>query len=306
VNYQEAYVKKEEFLNYLNIERNVAHNTLKSYQYDLNQFFRFWDQLIQEKVGIQYSIQEAVAKFFVHLHAAKVQKSSIARKIACFQSLVKYLHNNNISINLKLTAPRLSKKLPTYLTPDEIIFMLDTMPNAAFNPKHCMRDRAILETLYATGVRCSELTGIKLSDINFDHKTILITGKGNKQRIVLFGTKAKNMILKYLQDERILYDKKNSKPHVFISSKGSKLTDRSVQKMMQELKPHLPFHKIITPHKMRHSFATHLLNAGMNLRALQELLGHASLATTERYTHITTKDLKELYQNMNPMNFLKP
>ena len=305
MNYSEAIIKKDDFLTYLDIERNVALNTYKSYQYDLNQFFTFWNNLNNQKENIAYSMQEAVPKFFMHLHNLKVQKSSIGRKVACFQSFVKYLHRNNIAINLKLTAPRLSKKLPTYLTTDEITYMLDKLPDDIFLSKRPVRDRAILETLYATGVRCSELTHIKFNDINFDHKTILITGKGNKQRIVLFGNKAKEQILKYIQTERMQDIKHQDSEYIFITPSGTRLNDRSLQQIMQDLSKQLPFKKIITPHKLRHSFATHLLNAGMNLRALQELLGHSSLSTTERYTHVTTKDLKELYHTMNPMEFLR-
>ncbi|OGB85967.1 hypothetical protein A3J41_02285 [candidate division TM6 bacterium RIFCSPHIGHO2_12_FULL_38_8] len=302
--YQEAIIKKDDFLTYLDIERNVAVNTYKSYQYDLNQFFTFWNGLHHQKNGMPHSIQEAVPKFFMHLHGLKVQKSSIARKVACFQSFVKYLHRNNIAINLKLTAPRINKKLPTYLTTDEMTYMLDKLPDEMFSSKRPIRDRAILETLYATGVRCSELTNIKLNDINFDHKTILITGKGNKQRMVLFGNKAKAQLLKYIQEERVKDFKNTKVEFLFLFANGSKLTDRSLQQILHDLSIKLPFKKMITPHKLRHSFATHLLNAGMNLRALQELLGHSSLSTTERYTHVTTKDLKELYQTMNPMEFL--
>ncbi len=305
MNYTQALIKKEDFLNHLNIERNVALNTFKSYQYDLNQFFRFWEKLNNQKGdALEFSIQDSVSKFFLHLYHLKVQKSSIARKVACFQSFVKYLHNCNILINLKLTAPRMSKKLPTYLTKEEIIYVLDTMPDTVFTSKRPIRDRAMLETLYATGVRCSELTNIKINDINFDHKTILIKGKGNKERIVLFGDKAKNILLKYLQKERSIDTQAKSTEYLFINLNGNKVTDRSLQKTLHDLTPHLPFKKIITPHKLRHSFATHLLNSGMNLRALQELLGHSSLATTERYTHVTSKDLKELYTNINPMDFL--
>ena len=169
MNYSEAIIKKDDFLTYLDIERNVALNTYKSYQYDLNQFFTFWNNLNNQKENIAYSMQEAVPKFFMHLHNLKVQKSSIGRKVACFQSFVKYLHRNNIAINLKLTAPRLSKKLPTYLTTDEITYMLDKLPDDIFLSKRPVRDRAILETLYATGFRCSELTHIKFNDINFDN-----------------------------------------------------------------------------------------------------------------------------------------
>ena len=302
--YQQAYDKKDEFLTYLDIERNVAHNTYKSYQYDLNQFFTFWKNIQSQNQNSTYIIQEMLEKFFIHLHTKKVQKSSIARKIACFKSYEHFLHNTNVIINLKLTMPRIDKKLPTYLTIEEITYLLDVLPDKDFSEKRPIRDRTMLETLYATGMRCSELTNIKFNNINFDQKTVLITGKGNKQRVVLFGNKAKEKMLRYLQEERILDCNSDSHDYFFLSTSGSKFTDRALQELFSNLSKKLPQKKILTPHKIRHSFATHLLNAGMNLRALQELLGHASLATTERYTHIVTKDLKELYKKINPMALL--
>ncbi|MCX5923850.1 MAG: tyrosine-type recombinase/integrase [Candidatus Dependentiae bacterium] len=302
--YDQAYEKKEDFLTHLDVERNVALNTYKSYQYDLNQFFTFWKKTNDAHPASSFTMQEILEKFFMHLYTLKIQKSSIARKIACFKSYGTYLHSCNILINLKLTAPRIDKKLPSYLTLEEITYLLDTLPDKDYPTKRPLRDRAMLETLYATGVRCSELTGMKLSDIDFDQKSILITGKGNKQRIVLFGEKAKEKMLRYLREERVIDLQNHDNDYFFVSTSGNKFMDRSLQDIFSKLSKKLPHKKILTPHKLRHSFATHLLNAGMNLRALQELLGHASLSTTERYTHIATKDLKELYQRINPMAFL--
>lgn len=302
--YDQAFQKKEDFLNYLNIERNVALNTYKSYQYDLNQFFTFW--IKQEKSEKnKFDIHQVLEKFLLHLYHLKVQKSSIARKIACFQSFAKYLHSCNISIQFRLTAPRIDKKLPVYLTIEEISYILDQMPDEAFVSHRPIRDRAIIELLYASGIRCSELTSINLLDINFDQKTILIHGKGDKERLVLFGEKAKHAVLKYIQSERIQDLGKRAQSSLFLTQIGTQLSSRMVQQILQKISKNLPFKKQLTPHKLRHSFATHLLNAGMNLRALQELLGHASLGTTERYTHIAPKDLHELYQNINPMEVLK-
>ncbi|MBP9765109.1 tyrosine-type recombinase/integrase [Candidatus Babeliales bacterium] len=300
---EDVLIKKEDFLVYLDVERNVALNTYKSYQYDLNQLCTFWQKHQQNNPPM--SLQQILEKFFVHLYHKKVQKSSIARKIACFQSFAKYLHSCNIMINLKLTPPRLEKKLPTYLTVEEVAYIVDSMPDEAFTSKRPIRDRAIIELLYATGIRCSELTSIVLTDINFDQKTILIIGKGNKERVVLFGQKAKDAVLKYLQTERLQDLHNKNTPALFITQQATGISSRYVQIILQSISRKLPFKKTITPHKLRHSFATHLLNAGMNLRALQELLGHASLSTTERYTHITAKDLHELYQTINPMSFLK-
>ncbi len=302
--YDQAYEKKDDFLNYLNIERNVALNTYKSYQYDLNQLFTFWTK--QEKSAkIKFNIQQVLEKFFLHLYHQKVQKSSIARKIACFQSFAKYLHSCNIQIQFRLTTPRVDKKLPVYLSIEEISYILDQMKDDAFPSHRPIRDRAIIELLYASGIRCSELTSINLHDINFDQKAILIKGKGDKERLVLFGEKAKQAVLLYIQTERVQDLGKRAKNSLFLTQIGSTLSSRMVQQVLQKISRTLPFKKQLTPHKLRHSFATHLLNAGMNLRALQELLGHSSLGTTERYTHIAPKDLHELYKNINPMEVLK-
>lgn len=302
--YHEAEIKKNDFLTFLDVERNVALNTYKSYQYDLNQFFTFWyEEQIQSQSTL--SIQQALEKFFVYLYTKRVQKSSIARKIACFQSFAKYLHSCNIMVNFRLTAPKIDKKLPTYLSIDEINYILDQTDDSIFISGQPVRDRTIIELLYATGIRCSELTNIILTDINFDQKTVLITGKGNKQRVVLFGNKAKQRLLEYIKTERAKYVATTNCAYLFVTQHGTPLTSRMTQLILQHLSKQLPFKKIITPHKLRHSFATHLLNAGMNLRALQELLGHASLSTTEKYTHIAPKDLHELYTKLNPMTFLQ-
>lgn len=305
--YRKAVETKEDFLTYLDIERNVSHNTYRSYQYDLNQFLKFWKELELKRKKLKetsLNVHEALEKFFLHLYQKKIKKSSIARKVACFKSLEKYLQASGTEIHLQLTTPRLEKRLPTYLTIDEITYLLDELSDSAMQTQHPLRDRTILETLYATGVRCSELCNIKLSDINFDQKTILITGKGNKQRIVLFGNKAKEKILNYIQKERIKYVKNNN-DYLFIAQQGHGIQERSIQNILNKLSKHLSVKKQLTPHKIRHSFATHLLNAGMNLRALQELLGHSTLATTEKYTHIATNDLKKLYKTINPLQLTK-
>lgn len=307
--YKEAIEAKEDFLTYIDIERNVSDNTYKSYQYDLNQFLRFWKNLEQEKKdrGETHSLQihEVLEKFFLNLYQKKIKKSSIGRKVACFKSLEKYLQASGVEIYLQLTTPRQEKKLPTYLTLDEINYLLDSMPIEKVSKQNPLRDRTILEVLYATGVRCSELCNIKLNDINFDQRTILITGKGDKQRIVLFNEQAKKRMLEYLQTERTKYLKKHKSDYFFISLQGDGLQSRTVQTILNKFSKQLPIKKQLTPHKIRHSFATHLLNAGMNLRALQELLGHSSLTTTEKYTHIATSDLKKLYQNINPLHLNK-
>lgn len=289
----------QEFLTYLDIERNVSINTSKSYHYDLDQFFSFWKKTEEDK-KYTLDLNEALEQFFMFLYTQRIQKSSIARKIACFKSFEKYLHACDIDVYLNLTTPKIEKKLPTYLTVDEINFLLDKLDDKLLATKRPLRDRCILETLYATGIRCSELCNIQLNDIDFDQKTILITGKGDKQRIVLFNDITKQRLLQYIQIERIK-DLQHNSFYLFLTQKGLPIQERSIQKILNKFSRQLPGKKNITPHKIRHSFATHLLNAGMDLRSLQELLGHSSLATTEKYTHIATKDLKELYTKINPL-----
>ncbi len=301
MNYEQAYQYKDDFLTYLDVERNSAHNTYKSYQYDLEQFFTFWKTKRQQDFTVLSHLQEALEAFFMHLYKIGIQKSSIARKIACFKSFEKYMHSCNIDIHLRLVTPRIEKKLPTYLSIDEITYLLDQMGDKELKSIRPLRDRTVLELLYATGVRCSELCDIKLIDIDFDQKTILITGKGDKQRIVLFGDKAKERLLTYIQDERLKDVGSKSINNLFVTQWGDPLQDRGVQRILNKFSKLLGSKKQITPHKIRHTFATHLLNAGMDLRALQELLGHTSLATTERYTHVSVKDLKELYTTINPL-----
>lgn len=301
--YDVAFEYKNDFMTYLDVERNSAHNTYKSYQYDLNQLFAFW-KLLEKKQDKELGLQVVLEAFFMDLYKKGVQKSSIGRKIACFKSFEKYMQSCNVDIYLRLTIPRVEKKLPVYVTIDEITYLLDGISDEDLKSERPLRDKTMLELLYATGVRCSELCGIKLRDIDFDQKTILITGKGDKQRIVLFGEKAKERMLAYIQSERVVDMHKDVIDFLFVTQLGAALQDRTVQRVLNRFSKLLGSKKEITPHKIRHSFATHLLNAGMDLRALQELLGHSSLATTERYTHISAKDLKELYANLNPLSLI--
>ncbi|MBL4654118.1 MAG: tyrosine-type recombinase/integrase [Flavobacteriales bacterium] len=299
MNYVNAIEKKSDFLIYLQVERNLTQNTYKSYTSDLNQFFSFWEKINLES-DPQISIKTALERFLISLFHKQTQKSSIARKISCFTSFERFLKSSGIAIELRLTRPKIEKKLPTYLTVDEIFHLLDTVQDSELKSSRPIRDKAIFETFYATGIRCSELTTIKIEDINFEEKTILITGKGRKQRYVLFGEKAKYKILQYIHEERIYNDRGDTT--LFLNHKGTGLTSRSIQKTFTMFSKFLTVRKHLSPHKIRHSFATHLLNAGLDLRSLQELLGHESLSSTEKYTHVTTKDLQNMYDTLHPIN----
>jgi len=290
--------KKEEFLIYIEVEKNLAENTRKAYESDLSQFIEFWSQL-PEKDQQVLSLRQIIERYLVTLFYKKIDKSSIARKFSCFKSFEKFLRTQGIELALKLTRPRLDKKLPIYLSVDEIQYLLDTVENKQLPTKHPIRDKAIFELIYATGVRCSELISIKLKDIDMINKSIRIIGKGNKERIVLFGQKAYDQIQRYQENERPT--PKNSAEHLFLNYRGGPLTSRSIQRIIVMFRAQLKVQRQITPHKLRHSFATHMLNQGVDLRVVQELLGHKTLASTEKYTHVSLEHLSELCNTIHPI-----
>ena len=215
------------------------------------------------------------------------------------------MQNYGIVLKLKLNRPRLDKKLPIYLSVDEVFYLLDAVTDEQLPTKKPARDKAIFELLYATGIRCSELVAIQFKDLDMNNKTIRILGKGKKERIVLFGQKAQTRIIEYLERERPKYAYAHE--HLFVSNRLEALTPRTVQRIFEMFRSFLKFEKHITPHKIRHSFATHLLNQGADLRVVQELLGHKSLASTEKYTHVSLEDLTKLCDTIHPFNTtLKP
>lgn len=298
MNFDSFIEHKKDFLVHIEVERNLSKHTYNAYDSDLRLFERFWIEHKKEE-----DITTILERFFVHMYYKKTEKSSIARKVSCFKSFERFVRSIGGKLHLKLTRPRIDKKLPTYLSVDEIEYLLDTLKDKDYKARTIVRDKTILEVLYATGIRNSELVNVKMADIDFHNRTILITGKGDKQRVVLFGKKAKAQMEKYITKERPKQTKNSD--YLFVNYLGDRLTTRTIQKICFMFSKMLTVPKKITPHKIRHSFATHLLNAGMNLRALQELLGHASLATTEKYTHISTVDLQKMYNTIHPIRHFK-
>jgi len=289
----------EEFLTYLEVQKGLAYNTIRSYELDLNQLFTFWKdtQSNQEIKGI-------IPTFFVHLYNNKTQASSVARKVSCLKSFEKFCLTQGKKLEFKLKRPKVEKKLPIYLSVDEMFHLLDKVKAEDLPTRHPLRDMAILELLYATGIRCSELTNIRIRDIDKQEKTIRILGKGNRERIALFGNKATEKINVYIDHER--QDIKTSDEYLFINNRNTKLSSRAIQRTLETFRRFLKIRRPITPHKIRHTFATHLLNQGADLRIVQELLGHRSLASTEKYTHVTIKRLSDICNRLHPINqFLK-
>ncbi|MEX0849200.1 MAG: site-specific tyrosine recombinase/integron integrase [Candidatus Dependentiae bacterium] len=287
-----------EFITYLEVERNLSDNTLRAYSSDLKQFLHFWQELPKDEQTV-LGIRLVIERYLVHLFYKKIDKPSIARKFSCFKSLERFLHTLGIELNLKLTRPRLDKKLPIYLSVDEVFHLLDKVDDTDLPSKFPLRDKTIFELLYATGIRCSELIGITFADVNMDEKTIRIFGKGRRERVVLFGQKAKDRIISYITNERM--PGKSQRDYLFVNYRGGQLTSRSIQRIFEMFRKFLQLERHITPHKIRHSFATHLLNMGADLRVVQELLGHKTLSSTEKYTHVSLQDLTRMCDEKHPM-----
>lgn len=299
---QDFQNKVEEFLIHLQAERNLSENTLRAYRGDLRLFIQFWKKLPPEQPVLP--LRRVIERYLLSLFYKKIDKSTIARKFSCFKSLERYLKTDNIILNLQLTRPRLDKKLPIYLSMNEIMYLLDSIKENDLPTHYPIRDKTILELLYATGVRCAELINIKLSDIDMQEKTIRIFGKGKKERLVLFGQKAQEQLLRYLTIERPC--QKDHDEYLFLNYRSAPLTCRSIQRTIAMFRQFLQVDRPITPHKIRHSFATHLLHQGTDLRVVQELLGHKSLSSTEKYAHVSLQQLTELCNTIHPIKKMLP
>ena len=284
-----------DFLTYLRNERNVSPHTLRSYHSDLEQLSTFLGD--KELSAVDH---QTLRRFIAHLMQGEVKKSSIARKLSAIRTFFRYLNREGIltSNPARLVAtPRREQRLPAVLTADDAIRLMES-PQSKKPADHdtMLRDRAVLETLYSTGIRASELIGMNREDIDRHDSLIRIRGKGRKERIVPIGTKALDAIDAYLG--RLAGS--SDIAAVFLGPSGKRLTARTVQRILENHRKQLGLQQKASPHTLRHSFATHLLESGADLRAIQELLGHASLSTTQRYTHVNLDSLMEVYDKAHP------
>lgn len=288
------------FLKYLKIEKNYSNFTIINYGKDLKIFLQFLkENNIENYDKIEY---QTIRKFLEYLYEKKYEKKTIARHISSLRSLFKYLlKENKIKNNpmILISNPKLDKKLPKYLYYEQMEQIL-SIPDR--NTPLGMRDLTILELLYSTGVRVSELVNIKIEDISFDDKTIRILGKGNKERIVLYGKVLNNYLNDYLK-MRSTFNPNHT--YLFINKYGNQLTDRGVRVIIDNIlkKGMIDFH--ISPHMIRHTFATHLLDNGADLKCVQELLGHKNLSSTQVYTHISDEHLRKVYLETHKRKFDK-
>jgi tyrosine recombinase XerC len=287
-------VEIDEFLNYLKEVRGSSPYTLKSYSEDLLQFARFAQQRNisdWEKVDIQL-----IRAFIGSLQEQKYSRRTIARKLSSLRSLYKFLvRSGKLKSNIMLivSSPRLGRGLPHFLKIKDIEAMLSNSEEDLLG----IRNRAILELLYSTGMRVSELASLNVDDVKENGEELKIRGKRGKERIVFLGEKARQALRDYLSLSRPILESKPTKA-LFLNRFGGKLSVRGIHKIVSKMAKLNALYA--SPHTFRHSFATHLLERGADLRAVQELLGHASLATTQIYTHLTVDKLKEVYKKAHP------
>lgn len=286
----------EEFLNYLKYEKNYSDNTLIAYKGNINDFLMYCKlKKVKNLLELDYQFMRG---YISYLYKEKYQAKSISRIISALRSFFKYLKKQNmIFINPLdlITSPKIEKKLPKYLTINDVEKILNACD---LNDKKGIRDNLILELLYVSGIRVSELTNIKINDIDFSSKQIKILGKGSKERIVFFGNRCNNLLNKYLK----IRDKflKFNNDYLIISNTGKQMSTREVRNIINRIKIKAGIDIKISPHTFRHTFATHMLNQGADLRSVQELLGHENLSTTTIYTHLTNERLRKTYLMTHP------
>lgn len=278
-----------DFISYIS-KKNYSINTYTSYINDLYYFYIF---IKKDLTKVTF---EDIKDYLEHLNLKKEKPSSVRRKISSLKSFYKFLYKNNYMDKkdyplTKVAYPKMEKKLPKFIYYNDLLEII----NESTKDKDGIRDRLIIEMLYATGVRVSELVNIKVNDIDFNNRRIIVLGKGNKERIVYYGEYAEEVLKEYMKT----HERKNHN-YLFVNSKGGQLTDRGVRYIIDNIMSKLSVKTHVTPHVLRHTFATDMLNNGCDIKVVQELLGHSSLKATEIYTHVTNEHLKKVYYECFP------
>ena len=300
-----------QFIHYLSVEKNASPHTCRCYRKDLEGFEDFLKNsgmyvTPSGEVEVGKADRIAIRKYLSFLHR-KNRKSSIARKLSTLRSFFKYLVREQIvpSNPAKgVSTPKVEKTLPTTLTVDETFRLMESpkgLPEKSSGGpmEKGLRDHAILELLYSSGLRVSELVGLNSNQLDLELGVVRVMGKGRKERIVPVGMKAIDALKVYLERRGRL---KEEEP-IFVNSSGGRLTARSVGRLIKKYTRHSGIFRKVSPHSLRHTFATHLLDAGADIREIQEMLGHSSLSTTQRYTHVSMGKLMEVYDKAHPRSF---
>jgi len=286
-----------DYLEYLKYQKNYSDYTVENYKHDIIEYLEYLNSENLSFKDIEYS---DIRFYLMYLKDTKKDdNTSINRKLSSLRGFYKYLANEGIvktNVFSLVNGPKKSKKLPRYFEYNELEELFN-VPDT--RTPLGQRDSLILEMLYATGVRVGELVNIKVSDIDLGRRNIIILGKGNKERFVTYGEYCEDILKTYLNNGRVILNIKQS-DYLFLNNNGGRLTDRGVRFILDKLIHKTSINKNISPHMIRHSFATHLLNEGCDLLTVQKLLGHESIKATQIYTHVTTDRLKEVYFNSFP------
>ncbi len=286
-------VVAKEFYKYLEMEKGAAFNTERAYKSDIEDFIKFIETSAVEEID-----HNTIRAYIVHIYK-DLKKSSLSRKISAIKVFFKFMKKKGYideNTALVIKNPRIEKHLPKFYTIDEMFHFLDFLPKDGWLN---IRNMAIFELMYSTGMRASEALTMDMEDLHMDGMWVKVKGKGGKERILPFGDKAKEAIDAYLEAVRktLKYEPKSA---LFINARGGRLTYRGLLKIMKKHQLKAQLFKNLSLHGVRHSFATHLLDNGADLRSIQELLGHAKLSTTQRYTHVSMDKLMEIYDKSHP------
>lgn len=291
-----------DFLRWLTHEKGYSPHTVSGYHHDLQEFAA----TLAAEATVQSVNATQIRQFVVSLHG-KNNAATVARKLSALRTFFRFLQRRKVVAGdplLGISGPKIAQLIPVFLTVDEVFQLLEA-PKAT--DSFMSRDQAMLELLYSTGMRVAELVSRDLQDLDFDSEMLKVRGKGNKERLVPVGSPALEAVRAWLPSRLQLMQERAGrgleveKKALFLNGRGSRLTTRSVERMVQAYGERAGIPQTVTPHALRHSFATHLLEMGADLRSVQELLGHASLSTTQRYTHLTLDHLAEVYDKAHPL-----
>jgi len=285
----------DSFLSYIELEKEYSKNTVSSYKNDLDDFKEFLTKIDKDPIEID---KKDIFNYLVFLSKKKLKPASLRRKISALRSFYKFLIREELIENdptIDLTLPKKDKVLPDVISVEEIEKLVNIIPEKGFKGK---RDRALIELLYSSGLRVSEIINLKINEIDLKNGYLKCFGKGSKERIVPFGSFAKDLLIEYIEER----DKNNiNSDLLFVTKKGKKIVRQEINNILNRYAKKSKLKKKIHPHMLRHSFATHLLERGADLRSVQELLGHVDISTTQIYTHLTKEHLREVYMNSHPL-----
>ena len=285
------------FLKFLSKEKNFSLHTIKAYQYDIQKFIEF---LTEKSVRVQQATKSDIRDFLSNQYDLGLTKKTVARRLASIKSFYKYLINIEFidkNPSLFLQSPKLSKELPNFID-EKIIDELMNQPD--IDTVKGLRDRAIMELFYSTGMRLSELINLDIGSINTKDHLIKVVGKGNKDRLIPFGKRAKFCIENYLKKRALALESSFKGTPLFVNSKNQRVPKRTIQRRVSNYIKLVAEGKRLGPHILRHSFATHLMNKGADIRAVGDLLGHSNLSSTQIYTHVKPERMREIYKQSHP------